>query len=451
MTPEDIASNLIPTYDVISRHSADCPDKAKGETWVRCNCRKWIAVYDPRIADPKKRQSRFSVKTRSATNAEKIAQGYRDKFDPDKVRIAEQEAALRAFQTEKESKTTTIAEAVARFLISKSTIDNIVGTTLDRYKALLGNPDPRTFEIKNKGKLFTWLEQQKPQPTQVSDLTRTVVEAFIGTWNLNAQWTKSTNFTALNAFFNYCTDHKWTQENPMKRIKRPKVDRGNRTGAFSDEQWLAVEAAATQATEVADLDKRQKAQRLLTFVQLLRWSGMALVDATQFSTDLIHKGVLTYKRQKTKKTASTKLPEHVLELLRTVPPVNGTPEQPFRNHSITLKANEHNWWRQLTDLYEIAGIGQIKTDVGNFRNPGAHTFRDTFAIGLICTRVPIVNVARALGDTIKMVEDHYMPWIEKMKDVQAEETNRAIADQLEKLNALKNRDVAAVLVIGGRK
>ena len=62
-----------------------------------------------------------------------------------------------------------------------------------------------------------------------------------------------------------------------------------------------------------------------------------------------------------------------------------------------------------------------------------------------------MNVAKALGDTIKMVEDHYMPWIEKMKDVQTEETNRAITDQLEKLNALKNKDVAEVIVIGGRK
>jgi len=107
--------------------------------------------------------------------------------------------------------------------------------------------------------------------------------------------------------------------------------------------------------------------------------------------------------------------------------------------------------QQLDEGYRTAGIGKIKTDVGTLKNPGAHTSRDTFAIGLICARAPIVNVAKALGDTIKMVEDHYMPWIEKMKEVQVEETSRAVADQLEKLNALKNKDVAKVIPIGGRK
>jgi integrase len=455
------ADTLIPTYTVFSRHSADCPNKSEG-SYLRCNCKKWIRAYDPRM-DPTKRQthfldqngqmkrSPFPAKTRSASDAEKIRQALEDSHDPDKRRAAAAEAKLKALQAEKESQTVTIEQAIARFLVAKSSIDNIVDSTLDRYKALLGNVDPK-FEVKNKGKLLSWLDQQNPRPVQVVDLTRPVVESFIGSWNFNAQWTKSTNFTALNSFFNYCTDHKWTPENPMERMKRPKVDKGNRTGAFSDEQWIAIQEAATKATEVADLAQRQKAQRLLTFIELLRWSGMALTDATSFSQDLIHDGVLTYKRQKTKKTASTKLPEYVLQLLRTVPPVNGTPEQPFRNHAITLKANKHNWWRQLKDLYKAAGLGKIKTDVGTLRNPGAHTFRDTFAIGLICARVPIVNVAKALGDTIKMVEDHYMPWMEKMKEVQVEETSRAVADQLEKLEALKNVPKKNVVNIGeGRK
>jgi integrase len=453
------ADNLIPTYTVFSRHSADCPNKSEASC-LRCDCKKWIRVYDPRIEDGKKRQthfldqhgqmrrSPFSAKTRSASDAEKIRQALEDSHDPDKRRAAAAEAKLKALQAEKESQTVTIEQAIARFLIAKSSVDNIVGSSLDRYKALLGNVDPK-FEVKTKGKFLTWLDHQNPRPIHVVDLTRPVVEDFIGSWNFNAQWTKSTNFTALNSFFNYCTDHKWMPENPMERMKRPKVDKGNRTGAFSDEQWIAIEAAAEKASEVADLGERQKAQRLLTFVRLLRWSGMALVDATQFSKHLIHNGVLTYKRQKTKKTASTKVPQYVLDLLETVSPVNGTPEQPFRNHSITLKANKHNWWRQLRDLFKAAGIGKIKTDVGTLRNPGAHTFRDTFAIGLICARVPIVNVAKALGDTIKMVEDHYMPWIEKMKEVQVEETSRAVAHQLEKLEALKNVPKKKVVNIGG--
>jgi len=164
--------------------------------------------------------SPFPAKTRSASDAEKIRQALEDSHDPDKRRAAAAEAKLKALQAEKESQTVTIEQAIARFLVAKLSIDNIVGSTLDRYKALLGNVDPK-FEVKTKGKFLTWLDQQNPRPVQVVDLAPPVIEAFIGSWNFNAQWTKSTNFTALNSFFNYCTDHKWTSENPMERMKRP--------------------------------------------------------------------------------------------------------------------------------------------------------------------------------------------------------------------------------------
>ena len=55
----DITPNLTPTYAVISRHAADCPRKKQGISYIDCNCKKWIRVYDPRIADAKMRQSRF--------------------------------------------------------------------------------------------------------------------------------------------------------------------------------------------------------------------------------------------------------------------------------------------------------------------------------------------------------------------------------------------------------
>src|SRR5437899_7229907 len=195
------ADTLIPTYKVFSRHSAKCQNKSE-DSYLRCNCKKWIRVYDPRL-EPKQRQthfldqngqmkrSPFSAKTRSASDAEKIRQALEDSHDPDKRRAAAAEAKLKALQAEKESQTVTIEQAVARFLVAKSNIDNVVGSTLDRYKALLGNVDPK-FEVKTKGKFLTWLDQQNPRPVQVVDVTRPVIESFVGSWNFNAQWTKST-------------------------------------------------------------------------------------------------------------------------------------------------------------------------------------------------------------------------------------------------------------------
>jgi len=62
-----------------------------------------------------------------------------------------------------------------------------------------------------------------------------------------------------------------------------------------------------------------------------------------------------------------------------------------------------------------------------------------------------VSVAKALGDTVKVLEQHYMPQLEKMKDVHVEETKRANAAQLLELDALENKDVAQVVEIGGRR
>src|SRR5205085_11021016 len=131
------ADNVIPTYTIFSRHSATCSNKSEG-SHLRCNCKKWVRVYDPRIEDPKQRQthfldqngqmkrSPFPAKTRSAADAEKIRQAFEDSHDPDKRRAAAAEAKLKALQAEKESQTVTIEQAIARFLIAKFTIDNIV-------------------------------------------------------------------------------------------------------------------------------------------------------------------------------------------------------------------------------------------------------------------------------------------------------------------------------------
>src|SRR3989442_1398907 len=139
MVPENV---LIPTYTVVSRHSAKCPYKAEGRSCVKCGCRKHIAVYDP-SKDLKARQSIIRTRTRSWQDAERIAQAYRDRHDPDKVRAAEAEAKLKALQAEKETQTATIEKAVGMFLMAKKK-EGVSPKRLQRYYPLLGNVDPQT-------------------------------------------------------------------------------------------------------------------------------------------------------------------------------------------------------------------------------------------------------------------------------------------------------------------
>jgi integrase len=290
-------------------------------------------------------------------------------------------------------------------------------------------------------------------------------------WKSNDR-TERMNFGRLNQFFNFCVGYKWLNENPMANRKRPVVKRGNRTGAFSDEQWLKIEATAEKAVETSktkSLEEHQDAQRLLAFVELLRWSGMALHDASMFSFNdgprcsVNSNGVLTYVRQKTKKfnrSAIVQLPPHVIELLNTIPEGRASKQQPFLEkskdgHAMKAHSIKHRWWFRLKALYKAAGIGKIMTDIGVYKNPGAHILRDTFAVGILTSGISdaIAVAAKCLGDTIKMVEDHYSPWIEKMKLHQETKSNEAMEAQLAQLAALKgkNKKHAGVVTIGGRR
>jgi integrase len=197
---------------------------------------------------------------------------------------------------------------------------------------------------------------------------------------------------------------------------------------------------------------------------------MALHDASMFSFNdaprcsVNSNGVLTYVRQKTKKfnrSAIVQLPPHVVELLNKIPEGRASKEQPFLEkskdgHVMTVHSIKHRWWFRLTALYKAAGIGKIKNDIGTVKNPGAHILRDTFCVGILCSGIPdaIAVAAKSLGDTIKMVEDHYSPWIDKLKSQQEKKSNEAMEAQLAQLAALKDKNKkkhAGVITIGGRR
>jgi hypothetical protein len=155
MVPADMQ---IPTYTVFSRHSAKCQNKSDA-SYLRCNCKKWIRVYDPRIEDPKQRQkhfinqkgqmqrSPFSAKTRSADDAEKMRQTLKDSHDPDKVKIKQMEEANKRRDEAEAQKTVTIEEAVGGFLqyehdhprrTSSRRSGKAASKTMGNYQGLLG-------------------------------------------------------------------------------------------------------------------------------------------------------------------------------------------------------------------------------------------------------------------------------------------------------------------------
>jgi len=189
------------------------------------------------------------------------------------------------------------------------------------------------------------------------------------------------------------------------------IPRCHSTVPFTDAEYAAILAQVQKDGDT----------KLETFLELLRWSGMALVDATLFDTKFVVNGTLDYKRQKTGKRAIVVLPSRVVALLNKLPE-----GQPFRRRDLKLESDKGFWRIQLQDLFERAKITEVKTDLG-MRPAHPHQLRDTCAVWYIRKGALIQDVAKMLGDTVAMVERHYLPYIEELKDAHVA-TNKRILE-----------------------
>ncbi|PYU58038.1 MAG: hypothetical protein DMG55_18035 [Acidobacteria bacterium] len=376
--------NITRTATVFVRHSANCPQIAQGSEWRKCNCRKSLLLYDGAT----KKQRKVSAKSRSWEKAEDKARQWIEQFDPVKVE-------LKRLQAEKQSRTVSIEHAVAAYNADMK-FRQLSESTLNRARTLLGDVDSEG-NVSHNGKLFDWLDKQVPRPMCIADITPAHLTGWRATWNYGSDLTAAISWDGVKTFFKFCVGQGWITANPANGARRPKVEKGNRTATFTDEQYERILSAT-------------KGDRLLeAFLELLRWSGMALIDGVLFEHGLVDdNGVLSYKREKTGELATVKLPKHVVVLLRGLPP------RPFRT-AVALQTNLQQWRRKLQDLFGDAGITRVKTEVGE-RNAHPHMLRDTAAVWYLRHGLDIYGVSKILGHSNPMITaKHYAPFVEELK------------------------------------
>jgi integrase len=351
------------------------------------------------------------------------------------------------------------------FLASKRS-ERVSEHRIERYLPLLGDVDPekltfRTNRRGNTGRLNEWLKTLNPRPVYISDLTPMLVESFRQTWDFNSDLTDYGTFGDLKRFFNYCHGKRWIESHPMAGMKPPKVKRGSRTTAFSDQQYDSIVAtirsrfpAGTKTLE--DKKRYEDAHRLMAFIELMRWGGLALSDAIHFKFDSMNdKGEVTYKRRKTHRRAQPTLLPHVVKLLKTSVPIDGDLNQPFYDRNLDSDTNANYWSADVKEVFKDAGITSVKTDIRD-REPHSHMLRDTFAVGQLRTQYKLgqVNhkaVADALGDTVAIMLKHYAPWIEEFEQAHIEAQRRIVDAQAAELAHNQANQNEKVVEIGGRK
>ena len=412
------------TCKVVVRHSQNCPDKHQGMDWRRCNCRKSLLVYDGQRKNKggKLIAHYISCKTRSWSKAETAAQEWLDQFDPVKQE-------LKQLRTEKERKQTRIEEAVALYVADMvARLGN--NGTVGMARSLLGHVDAQK-QVTRSGHLFNWLGKQVPRPTFISDLTSSHLAAWRASWKFD-DYTASQRWGMVCAFFNFCERQGWVEDTPTRKLARIRYETGSRTAIFTDEQYQKIlEAVSKYDPENVPATTRQGwKQRLTTFIELLRWSGMALIDAVQWRPELVDDtGVLRYRRQKTGELATVALPEHLTTLMHNVPLERDSlgAEAPFRMKGYTPHSDTVTWRKRLMKLFPLAGITSVRNEIGKERSPHPHMLRDTFAVWNLRHGVSLHAVAKMLGHSNPLTTAKaYLPWVKELEDSVISEARRAL-------------------------
>jgi integrase len=145
---------------------------------------------------------------------------------------------------------------------------------------------------------------------------------------------------------------------------------------------------------------QENAARLRALVLLLRYSGMRIGDAATCAVDRLTGQRLFLYTQKTGVPVNVKLPEFVAETLNSMPRVGE--RFFFWTGAGSVDTVAGNWRRSLRKLFALAGT----------KNGHPHRFRDTFAVELLMSGVPLERVSVLLGhSSVKITEKHYSPWI----------------------------------------
>lgn len=403
------------------RHHPKCKDRKRGVDWRRCPCPKVLRVYEGGGAGANRR---IALGKMGWEKAEEEAQKLRDRWDPVKAELAKLKA-------QKEAQQVTIEQAVALYLADMAARLGDNGTVA-MARSLLGHVSPDA-KLTKPGHLFLWLDKIPPatRPTCIADLTPPMLTQWRASWKF-ADYTAAQRWGMVRSFFNFCERQGLIDDSPARKLRSLDYDRGSRTAIFADKQYEAILATVADSgpENVHAITRAAWTERITAFIELLRWSGMALIDAVQYRPELVDaEGVLRYRRQKTGELATVQLPEHVVTALRNVPLEKASvgPEQPFRMKDYTAHSDTVTWRKRLMKLFSDAGIKQVRNDLGKMRAAHPHMLRDTFAVWNLRHGVPLHAVAAMLGHSDpSTTAKAYLPWVKELEKATIAEGRAAL-------------------------
>lgn len=234
----------------------------------------------------------------------------------------------------------------------------------------------------------------------------------------------------LRAFFRFAQKRKWVTENPALDLKGPKVTLCP-TLPYTREEMVRIHAAVDDYLEEMPMHGKENGRRIRGLVLLLRYSGMRIGDAVNLRTEHLKQNKLFLYTAKTGVAVNAVLPDFVVKALEATPKVN----EDFYFWSGTSKLDSivRSWQTRLRRLFELAKIS----------GGHPHRFRDTYAVELLLSGVPIERVSVLLGhQSVRITEKHYAPWVRSRQDqLEADLANAWSRDPFLVLQTKGTRDV----------
>jgi integrase len=237
------------------------------------------------------------------------------------------------------------------------------------------------------------------------DFDTDLVTAFRQSWRLNGRAAKVQS-ERLKQFFGQAYNMDWIPTNPAKALKPPKTDEIPVVAFSPDEIVRILEACGTN-------------EYLRTFNLVMRYSGLAIVDAVQLSPDRLEGSHLKLHRTKTGVWVKVLLPPAIVERLVSLPIQSGGGWFWNRkgDHSDHQTATG-NMRRMLRPIFKAAKVYQkdrdgnvILDNAGNPKLGHPHQWRHTFVNALIIAGVSFERIAELLGDKISTVQDTYSHFV----------------------------------------
>jgi integrase/recombinase XerD len=249
--------------------------------------------------------------------------------------------------------------------------------------------------------LFKQLEafSRKSGLVLVQDFTVAELTAFRASWKDKAL-SSAKKTERLRSLFKYAIERDWIKNNPAHRLKIAKP-KETPTLPFTDDEMTRIIKAA------------EDDQRMLTFVYVMRYSGLRLSDTVTLRVTSLQSDKLHLYTAKTGTPVRVPLPRYVVKELKAVKHTH--PDYFFFSGHAKVQSACGDWSRDLSALFTKAKV----TD-GH-----SHRFRDTFAVGLLQAGMSIENVSVLLGHTnIKITQKHYSPWVKLRQDLLEKEIYR---------------------------